>query len=206
MTTGPLTDRGRRTREQVLDAARTVFEERGYDGTRMSDIARAAGVSHGTVYTYFGAKDDVLRAACTRFVAQVLDEVRVPDDQRADPVHRVREGHRRFLATYIAHARMLAVVEQAAIDDRYFRDVVEQLRTMFVQRAEGALRQFQAEGAADRGLDPALVAPALVGMVEAFARRWHDHPGKGQRYDPEQVVAVLSDLWIRATGLKGVPR
>ena len=59
----PLSDRGRRTRERLVVAARTVFEERGFDATRMSDIALAAGVSHGTVYTWFPTKEDVLHAA-----------------------------------------------------------------------------------------------------------------------------------------------
>ncbi|MDI1290462.1 MAG: helix-turn-helix domain containing protein, partial [bacterium] len=45
----PLSERGRRTRERLVAAARQVFEERGFDATRMSDIAQAAGVSHGTV-------------------------------------------------------------------------------------------------------------------------------------------------------------
>jgi AcrR family transcriptional regulator len=49
----PLTERGRRTRDKLLEAARDVFEEKGYAATRMSDIAARAGVSHGTTYTWF---------------------------------------------------------------------------------------------------------------------------------------------------------
>ena len=45
----PRTERGRRTRAALLAAARTAFEERGFDDCRMNDIADAAGVSHGTV-------------------------------------------------------------------------------------------------------------------------------------------------------------
>jgi ferredoxin len=41
------------TRERLLRAAADVFAERGYDGTRVADIAAAAGVSNGALYTHF---------------------------------------------------------------------------------------------------------------------------------------------------------
>jgi AcrR family transcriptional regulator len=52
----------RERREQILEAARQVFVERGFHATRMSDVARAAGVSQGTVYHYFDNKDDLFIA------------------------------------------------------------------------------------------------------------------------------------------------
>ena len=200
MSAGPVTARGRRTRDAVVAAARTVLAERGYDRTTMSDIAAAAGVSHGTVYTYFAGKDEVLRAVADAGVAEVLAAVRVPDDLRADPLLRLREGHRRYLQAYVTHARMLAVLEQAAGHDQQFRDLLDGVRAVFVEKAAGTLRRFQADGQADPDLDPGLAAPALVGMVEAYARRWHDH---GETYDQEQVVGTLARLWAGAVGVTG---
>jgi len=117
MTTEPLTERGRRTRERLLRSAREVFEQRGFDDTRMSDLTDAAGVSHGTVYTYFESKEAVLRAVCATVTDEVFAAVRVPDDLRTDPVARIAEGNRRYLRVYATHARMLEVVEQAATAD-----------------------------------------------------------------------------------------
>jgi len=194
----PLTDRGRRTRDKLLRAAREVFEDRGYDDTHMSDIARAANVSHGTVYTYFDSKDEVLREACATFVDNVLSAVRVPEDMRADPSVRLYEGHRRYLQAYSANARMLEVVEQAARAEPYFHDLVEHLRGVFLERAAGGLRELQAQGVADRSLDPQMVAPALVGMAEAFARHWHE---LGEQYAVDDVARLLATLWLRATGV-----
>src|SRR5580698_8560674 len=51
------------TRERLLRAAADVFAERGYDGTRVADIAAAAGVSNGALYAHFGSKADLLVAA-----------------------------------------------------------------------------------------------------------------------------------------------
>ena len=49
--------------ESILAAARHALAERGFEATRIVDIARGAGVSTGTVHYYFKTKDDVLLAA-----------------------------------------------------------------------------------------------------------------------------------------------
>src|SRR3954466_7350022 len=48
------------TRERLLRAAAAVFAGRGYDGTRVSDIAEAAELSNGAMYAYFGSKVELL--------------------------------------------------------------------------------------------------------------------------------------------------
>src|SRR5277367_8128 len=48
------------TRDRLLRAAADVFAERGYDGTRVADIAAAAGVSNGALYAHFESKADLL--------------------------------------------------------------------------------------------------------------------------------------------------
>ena len=194
----PVTARGRRTREALLSAARTTFETRGYRGTTMSDVADEASVSHGTVYTYFAGKEPLLEAVCTIVAGEVFAAVRVPDDLRSDPVTRIEEGNRRYLRVYAKHARMLEVLEEAAAADPRFRARIDELRAGFVEKARGTLVHFQTDGLADRGIDPELAAPALVGMVESFARRWH---ALGETLDPEEVVRTLTRLWVGAIGL-----
>jgi AcrR family transcriptional regulator len=49
-------------RRQILDGARQVFLSRGFDGASMGDIAKAAGVSKGTLYVYFDSKEKLFEA------------------------------------------------------------------------------------------------------------------------------------------------
>src|SRR3979409_1247697 len=49
-------------RRQILDGARAVFMDLGYDGASMGVIARAAGVSKGTLYVYFADKNRLFEA------------------------------------------------------------------------------------------------------------------------------------------------
>src|ERR1700683_2340887 len=49
-------------RRQIIDGARAVFLSRGFDAASMNDIARAAGVSKGTLYVYFDHKEELFEA------------------------------------------------------------------------------------------------------------------------------------------------
>ena len=49
-------------RRQILEGASRVFMDLGFDGASMGEIARAAGVSKGTLYAYFGSKDELFEA------------------------------------------------------------------------------------------------------------------------------------------------
>lgn len=64
-------------RRQILDGARQVFLERGFDAASMMDIAKAAGVSKGTLYVYFKDKDDLfdgmVRGECVMQLDGVFD-------------------------------------------------------------------------------------------------------------------------------------
>ena len=50
-------------RSQILNAALTVFSQKGYHATNVSDVAAQAGVSQGTIYWYFESKDELFQAA-----------------------------------------------------------------------------------------------------------------------------------------------
>jgi AcrR family transcriptional regulator len=69
-------------RRRLLDAALTMFAERGYHGTTMPDVAAAAGVATGTIYHYFEHKEalanEVYREAKLRQRDALLDGLAVP--------------------------------------------------------------------------------------------------------------------------------
>lgn len=62
---------------QIVDGARTVFLSRGFDAASMGDIAKAAGVSKGTLYVYFKDKDElfaaIVRGECVMQADGVFD-------------------------------------------------------------------------------------------------------------------------------------
>jgi AcrR family transcriptional regulator len=69
--------------EQILAAACRAILERGFPATRIADVARAAGVSTGTVHYYFATKDEVLVAALKWASARLLARVERAGAERA---------------------------------------------------------------------------------------------------------------------------
>ncbi len=60
-------------REEITAAARDLFSRKGYHGTTIPDIARAAGISTGLIYYIFSGKEDILLACCEDAAAIHLD-------------------------------------------------------------------------------------------------------------------------------------
>ena len=197
----PITDRGRRTRDNLLAAARDVFEQKGYAATRMADIAARAGVSHGTTYTWFADKEAVLRVLVDGMIAEVFAALAIGDDV-PEAEQRMHEANRRYLAAYRRHGRMLEVVEEAAATDTRYRDALAGVRRDHVARVTHDIERLQRAGVAERDVDPAVAAGALCAMVEGFGRHWY---GRGEEtestYDDAAAVATLTQLWARGLGI-----
>jgi AcrR family transcriptional regulator len=63
------------TRQRVLDAAAAVFAEQGYEGARVAQIAKAAGLSVGAIYNHWESKAELLAAVVERHSAEELTQL-----------------------------------------------------------------------------------------------------------------------------------
>ncbi|TQM02131.1 TetR/AcrR family transcriptional regulator [Pseudonocardia kunmingensis] len=196
----PNSERGRRTRRQLLVAAREVFERDGFLDARVTDISAAAGASHGSFYTYFESKTDIFRTLC----AQEMDALYVgtggsdPDGDEPDPVARIERSNRRFVDIYKRNAALLGLFEQVTAYDEEVRKLRMTVRDRAVSRVQRSIVQLQEAGLADRDLDPFHSASALVTMVNSTVHFWLV---LGEQFDEETLVRTLTQLWARALGL-----
>jgi TetR/AcrR family transcriptional regulator, transcriptional repressor for nem operon len=69
----PLTERGRRSRERIIEAAAACVAEKGAGGCSLDQILDAAGASKSQLYHYFADKDELVRAVIARRVGETLD-------------------------------------------------------------------------------------------------------------------------------------
>lgn len=79
-------------RREIIDGARRVFFEKGYDGASMDEVAKAAGVSKATIYVYFGGKEDLFEALVINDRARSAEHLFVVDPAADDVsvlLHRV---------------------------------------------------------------------------------------------------------------------
>ena len=127
----------RQTHARVLDAAATLFEERGYEGTSVAAIAKAAHVSAETVYGYFRNKRALLGELCRRAV-RGDDSVPVPEQNGPKAVSAATDQHeqlRLFAADIVLRleraAPLVAVVAGAA---RSHTELAELLAALHADR------------------------------------------------------------------------
>jgi AcrR family transcriptional regulator len=145
------------TRERLLRAAADVFAERGYDGTRVADIAAAAGVSNGALYAHFGSKAELLLAALRVHGQRVLADLLAADPARPVTELLLEVGrdlpHRRDARGYL--------IVEALIAARRDRDVAGPMRRYTAERADwlaGLIVAGQEGGELDESLSPAALA------------------------------------------------
>ena len=73
--------------ERILDVATRLFRERGIDGIGVSDLMKAAGLTHGGFYGHFKSKEDLVAQACARAVSRMRQNwTNVIDQATGDPL------------------------------------------------------------------------------------------------------------------------
>lgn len=145
------------TRARLLRAAADVFAQRGYDGTRVADIAAAAGVSNGALYAHFGSKAELLVAAIRAHGRQLLAELFAADPER--PITDLLVTVSRWLPRG-GDASCRLIVE-ALVAARRDQDVARPMRDYVGERADwisDLVRIGQRGGELDPAVSPAAVA------------------------------------------------
>jgi AcrR family transcriptional regulator len=145
------------TRERLLLAAADVFARRGYDGTRVADIARAAGVSSGALYAHFASKAELLVAALRAHGRRLLAEVLATDPGLPVTDLLLQAGRR---LSRRSDARGYLVVE-ALVAARRDENVAQPMRDYVGERADTLaelVRTAQAGGELEPSLSPSALA------------------------------------------------
>jgi AcrR family transcriptional regulator len=153
-------------RNAILDAATEVFGSRGFEATRMEDVARAAGIAKGLVYKHFPSKDALFEALVDRqgrtYAAELRGVLRSAD-LTANPVEATRRG----LALWLRQVSGDPATFQ--LTDPGSHSAYEQLRLRMRVVISEAIHAAAPDG------DPAaelLVAAAIQGAAEAVAKAW----------------------------------
>lgn len=152
------------TRERLLRAAADVFAERGYDGTRVADIAAAAGVSNGAMYAHFTSKAELLTGALRAHGRRLLAEMFAADPDRSITDLLLEIG--RWLPRR-RDSRGYLIVE-ALVAARRHQDVAGPMREYIGEDADWLAALMEAAQAGGE-VDPALSASALAHFCLALA-------------------------------------
>jgi AcrR family transcriptional regulator len=148
---------GAETRERLLRAAAGVFAERGYDGTRVTEISAAAGVSNGAMYAHFASKAELLVDALRTHGRRMLADVFAADPSQSITDLLLVIGRR---LPRRRDARGYLIVEALVAAGRD-EDVARLMRGYVGERADW-LAELMRVAQAGGELDPALSPSALA--------------------------------------------
>jgi AcrR family transcriptional regulator len=182
--------------EAVLDVALTLFAERGYHGTALSEIADALGIRTPSLYNHMRSKQELLSVIVDRTTAGVLEDFERAIAKSGDPVERLREATRVYAHRHATHRREALVVNR----DTGSLDEPERARLQDRRREhEHAFRAIIADGV-ERGVfaveSPALASFAIREMCVSIAR-WFRADGP---YSAEDVADEYAGYALRLVG------
>ncbi len=118
--------RAARTRRNLLDAALVAVEDRGYHATRVDDIVRLAGVSHGAFYLYFEDKQAVLRVLAEEAADEMTGLIAELGMQPALTGEALVDWLERFVEDYRRHGVVIRVWMEDHARDRELRHLANE--------------------------------------------------------------------------------
>jgi AcrR family transcriptional regulator len=174
-------------RAQLLDVARALFAERGFEATSIEEVANRASVSKPIVYEHFGGKEGLYEVVKDREVQALI--TLITDSLVGDHPRVLLEQAAGALLTYIETQtdgfRILVRESPVASTTGLFASVIGDIATQVEYIFAG---QFKA-----RGYNPKLAplySHALVGMVALVGQWWLD----ARKPSRDEVAAHLVNL------------
>ena len=167
-----------KTRRNILDAAFTVFSDKGFVRATLRDIARAAGVTRGAIYWHFKDKIDLFLALSEEIAASAA--VR-PEDIREDRVQSLEDLEREilnYLANFETNTRYAVFYEMINRRTEYTEELEPVLskqreeRREILERAGAMFAHLKAQGMVRCDLDPACAALSLLVWIGGLIEIW----------------------------------
>ncbi len=160
-------------REAILDAALSVFAERGYEAARLDDVAERAGVAKGTLYLYFDDKEalfeEVIRGAVSPVVERLSALASIPDmpiGESLEALFTVFEkevlGTKRKLLIRLISAEGPRFPR---IAEFYYRNVVGRIMPLIGKMAQRAAERGELPSDALARYPQLIAAPLLVAVI-----------------------------------------
>lgn len=186
------------TRDAIVETALRLFDERGYVGVRVEDIAREAGVSRATFYKHFGEREEILGELFGRLLDGAIPAEVAPPAEHDIEAHvvailgaamaKMRGNERLARFVYSLPIRHDAVLPGGASVPAVFTQV------------EGCLAEAVAAGRVRPDVRLDRVLEVLGRAFEASMRDWAEHGT-----DPLQHLEDLASITFRGITAPGSP-
>ena len=176
------------TPDSLLAVAVRVFNERGYDGTSMEHLSRAAGISKSSIYHHVKGKEELLNRAVGRALQGlfgILDEPAAREGRAVDRLEHVTRRTAEVLVDELPYVTLLLRVRGNTRTERWAME----RRREFDQRVGDLLRAAVGEGDLRADVEIRLATRLLFGMINSVVE-WYRPDGKGAA-DASQIADAV---------------
>lgn len=184
--------------EKILDAAVKVFAKKGFYQSRVSDIAREAGVADGTIYLYFKNKDDILISIFEEKMRSAISIFQQELSQREDALSKLKHFVHVHLDLFRQNPELAAVLQvELRQSSRFMKEYKKIELKRFLDLIGDIVKQGQEEGVFRKDLPLSLVKRFIFGALDEVISTWVSSGGKFNLMD---YADALSDLFVRGLG------
>lgn len=164
----PLTRRGQKTRQELLDAAEQVFGEKGFEQSSIAEITQRAEVALGTFYVYFENKQAIFVELVEQLGERLRKTLSTAVKGQPTRLEKERAGFRAFFEFAGKHRNLYRIVRQAEfVDERVYLAYYQKLATAYARGLSTSMEQ----GELGR-FDPEVIAYALMGIADFLGMRF----------------------------------
>ncbi|WP_030259308.1 TetR/AcrR family transcriptional regulator [Streptomyces violens] len=176
------------TPDSLLAVAVEVFNERGYDGTSMEHLSKAAGISKSSIYHHVRSKEELLRRAISRALDGLFGVLQEPGATQGRAIERLEYVTRREVEVLIAELPYVTLLLRVRGNTDTERWAMERRRDFDNEVAE-LLKAAATEGDLRPDADIRLATRLLFGMINSIVE-WY-RPGRGGSASSEEVADAV---------------
>jgi len=159
--------------QQIIDAAVRVFARNGFYNSRVSDIAREAGIASGTIYLYFRTKNEILVTLFREKMAAFVAALRTEIGRERDPEAKIRRLVRQHFEVLEASPDMAEVVQvELRQGQKFFRGASAHEISAYFELIGSVLREGVAAGVFRHDLPVKIATKMLFGALDQMTTSW----------------------------------
>ena len=186
--------------QQIIDAAIRVFARNGYYNSRVSDIAREAGIASGTIYLYFKTKEDILITLFREKMSAFVSSLRRAIAGEPDAVAKVRRLVRLHFEMLEGDPDLAEVVQvELRQGQKFFRGASSQEVAAYFALIGSVLEEGVGQGHFKSGLSVKVATKVLFGAMDQMATSWV----LGKRgYRLVDTAPAVADLFLQGVAAR----
>ncbi len=178
--------------DRLLAVAVTVFNERGYDGTSMEDLAARLGISKSSIYHHVSGKSELLRLAADRALDALTAVTTEPQSTQGPAIDRLEHMIRRSVEVLVAELPYVTLLLRVRGNTAVERRVLNRRRELDAHVSR-LVQEATREGGLRPGMDPGLTSRLIFGTVNSMVEWYRPSRGPSAAKLADSVTAVVLD-------------